>query len=249
MFPALVRTPDDENDRMPPNVALPAPPSLDKVVASLLPAIRIKSSTYSPIERIEQLLPIISNEIKESRSQAAQSLLARIATNNRLLLYELCATRIQSLARKFVAQVRVRRIRRRTELFLRITKDCAERYLEEFVLSSCLEMSLNFYRQHHRFKLVQSSVERELVVIAGELQQEVLQECILEVANDTISDVIDVVVRMRYAVPPWVAANIFNSPCYKSRLLTAYQKRRPPQSEPHKARAGLCCAFFPRKAG
>lgn len=122
-----------------------------------------------------------------------------MATHNKLLLFELCAVRIQTLVRRYVAKLRVRRIQRRTELFMRITKDCADRYLEEFVLSTCLEIGLNFYRQHHRYKLLQGSVERELVSIVDQLQTEVLQESILDVVNDTISDAIGVVVKMRLA--------------------------------------------------
>ena len=157
----------------------------------------IQHTTYTPLKHIDQLLPVIRNEIKESRSKAAHDILVRMALNNKLLLYELCAIRIQSLVRKFIARLRTARIRRRTELFMRITEDCANRYLEEFVLSSCLELSLEFYRHHRRFKLMQDSVEREIIVCIEQIQEEVITESIAEVAKETISDAIDVVVQLR----------------------------------------------------
>ena len=150
-----------------------------------------------PLEQINQLLPLIRNGIKESRSKGAQELLTRIAINNRLLQYELSAIKIQAVVRKFCSTLRVRRIRRRMELFMKVTEDCAARYLEEFVLSTCIEMSMLFYRQHARFKLTKESVERSITTTADTMMLEIIKESILDVVNSTVSDAIDIVVDLR----------------------------------------------------
>jgi hypothetical protein len=165
---------------------------------SFLPSVRAKAGfNYSPLEHIDQLLPLIKNGIKESRSKVANDLLTKMAMNNRLLFYELTAIRIQSIVRKYLSRLRVARMKRRMALFFKITKDCAERYLEEFILANCFEISLEFYRHHMRFRLLQDSVERELVVCAEEIIADALVSEIEDAAKETISSAIDVVVKMR----------------------------------------------------
>lgn len=190
---------DDEQNR-----DLPAaPPSVGRKMAaveSFLPALVSNKGFSSSDARnhIDYLLPRINNEIKESKSVEAKEIIARISVNNKLLYFELTAIRMQAAARKFLANLRVQRMRRRVALFKSVTEDCAARYMEEMVLATSFEICLEFYRQHMRFKLLQESVEKELAVLADELVQETLEEMTLVVTKETITDVIDVVMTLRY---------------------------------------------------
>ena len=157
------------------------------------------TSTYSSLRCIERLLPHIQISIKESKSTVARDIISRMALNNKILFYELAAIRIQSLIRTFLSQLRCHRIKRRKELFLNITEYCARRYLEEFVLSTCFEISLEFYRQHQRYKILKNTVEKEIILSCDNIINEILIELVLEIANTTIKDAIDVVITLRYA--------------------------------------------------
>lgn len=197
MFPAIATlpTPEPDEQRL---VLPPSPQPANKYVMSFLPSVRAMAGNhYSPLEHIDQLLPLIKNGIKESKSKVANDLIAKMAMNNKLLFYEMTAIRIQSSIRKYLSRLRVARMQRRTALFIKITQDCADRYLEEFILANCFEISLEFYRHQRRFRLLQDSVERELVICAEEIIAEALISEIEEAAKETITSAIDVVVKMR----------------------------------------------------
>lgn len=186
------------------NEDLPAaPPTAGRMAAvaqSFLPAIVSNKafSSHDALTHIDSLLPMINSGIKESKSVVAQEIINRISINNKLLYFEMTAIRIQSAARKFLANLRVQRMKRRVELFVNITESCAARYVEEIVLATSFEICLEFYRQHNRFKMLQESVEKELSVVADELLRGLIDQMTVEVTNETISDVIDVVMTLRY---------------------------------------------------
>lgn len=166
---------------------------------SFLPAI-VSNKVWNSVSarnHIEMILPLISSEIKESKSVVAQEILTRISINNQLLYFELTAIRIQSVVRRYLSTIRVQQIRRRIALFKNITEHIAARYVEEIVLATSFEISLEFYRQHMRFKRLQESVESELIFVASDILNELLEQLTLEVTNETITDVINVVLALR----------------------------------------------------
>ena len=157
-------------------------------------------SNYTQLDNVERLIPIISSSIKESKSIAPKELLLKIAINTKLLYFELSAIKIQAIVRKFVANLRVNRIRRRLIVFMAVTEECSARYLEEMVLVSALEISMEYFRNQRRFTLLQDSVERELDVVADSILAEVLDEFSDDVTNETISEVIALVIEKRRRV-------------------------------------------------
>ena len=197
MFPQIGLFSDNRRGYLPE----PQPPPLPKPTKptiSALPALNgQRLSSYSALDSIGSLLPQIRNDTKESKSQSVRELIDRISINNKLLYFELSAIRIQSTARKFLANLRIQRIRQRLALFLRVTQSCADRYIEEFVLASAFEISLEFYRQHRKFQMMKDSVDRELLICTEEITNELISELTVEVTNETISEAIEVVIAQR----------------------------------------------------
>ena len=199
MFPSIKNLPPPPPDNEKIKKEVGKTTTNENSIPTITTVITKPTSTYSSLQCIERLLPHIQISIKESKSTVARDIISRMAINNKILFYELAAIRIQSLIRTFLSQLRCHRIKRRKELFLNITEYCARRYLEEFVLSTCFEISLEFYRQHQRYKILKNTVEKEIILSCDNIINEILIELVLEIANTTIKDAIDVVITLRYA--------------------------------------------------
>jgi len=193
MFPHIDFSKGNRKDALP--EPQPPPP---KPTMSVLPALnphRLRS--YAALDSIGILLPQISHEAKESKSVSVKELIDRIAINNKLLYFELSAIRIQSLVRRFLARLRIHRLRRRLALFLRVTEACAERYVEEFVLATAFEIALEHIRKHQKFVRMRDSVDRSLITCSDDILQELMDEMTVELTKETISEAIDVIMTLR----------------------------------------------------
>ena len=193
MFPKLQLTDSHRKDWLPE----PQPPPPKPTINPLPELNSHRLNSYAALDSIGVLLPHIKRNVKESKTDSVRDLIDRISINNRLLYFELSAVRLQSLVRRFLARLRVLRMRRRFELFMRVTKACAERYLEEYVLASAFEISIEFYRKQMKFQMMRDSVDRQLVAVSDGLLNEAVDELVLEATNDTITEAINAVLTMR----------------------------------------------------
>ncbi len=195
MFPKLRITNDLRKDWLPE----PQPPPPKPTMYPLPELNSHRLNSYAALDSISVLLPHIKRNVKESKTDSVRDLIDRISINNKLLYFELSAVRLQSLVRRFLARLRVLRMRRHFELFMRVTKVCSERYLEEFILASAFEISIEFYRKQMKFEMMRDSVDRQLVAVSDHLLHEFVDELVVKVTNDTITEAINTVLTMRYA--------------------------------------------------
>lgn len=193
MFPKLRHANDYRREGLPE----PQPPPPKPTMYALPELSSHRLNSYAALDSIGVLLPHIKRNVKESKTDSVRDLIDRISINNKLLYFELSAVRLQSLVRRFLARLRVMRMRRRFELFMRVTQACAERYLEEYVLASAFEISIEFYRKQMKFQMMRDSVDRQLLAVSDDVLNEVIDELVLEVTNTTITEAIDAVLTMR----------------------------------------------------
>ena len=150
-------------------------------------------------EEISPLAPLISSNYKIteamlriSRSTGPKEILLKLAINRHLLELQLSAVKLQSIIRKFIAKRQVNRIRTYFAIFNRVTKEIADRYMEEMVLAICFEESLGYFRTYHRYEKAQSAIQFEIEAQTEELIDEVNAEMCYELIKDMLLNAVDI---------------------------------------------------------
>lgn len=154
---------------------------------------------FKCLNQFQILLPLITNEIKESRSNKTQEILYRIEINSKLLYLECTVIKIQSMIRKYLAIKRVERLKYRIQLFLLLTEDYKNRMIEEVILQTSLEISINFIKCHQRYNNIKATVNNEIDIFINELINEYLIETFKNIVDETISEAIDTLMKIRYS--------------------------------------------------
>ncbi len=149
------------------------------------------------LQRFNKLVPIIGQEIRETKSSGAKQALMKLIVHSKILYFEIAAIRMQCIYRQHLAKERVKLIKHHVALFVAITTEFSERVVEEIVLAMSLECSLTLIRNHQRYVILKRVVENEMQSIAAQLiEDEVLESC-GNVVIETITEATDYIAQRR----------------------------------------------------
>lgn len=133
----------------------------------------------------------MENLVRAGRSTGPKEVLLRLAINRHLLSLQLAALQIQTSYRRYAAQMRVARIRRRFHYFCRLTERLSEVLVEEVVLGAALEISTAFLSLRDEVAVARDGYGKAVKwIVESWLEQEVREE-VEEVAREVIAQAVD----------------------------------------------------------
>ncbi|RYH16983.1 hypothetical protein EON65_29275, partial [archaeon] len=139
--------------------------------------------------------------VRAGRSTGPKEVLLKLAINRHLLQLQLAAVQIQTHYRRYAAQIRVSIIKRRLELFHRITAQIASIMMEEIVLTMALEMSIDIVESRDQLQLMKSSMGRAMEQISLEIVDSVTNRFIFDVVKELITEATDAYLLIVKAKP------------------------------------------------
>eukprot|EP01039_Chlorochromonas_danica_P011439 gene11439-12789_t len=133
----------------------------------------------------------MENLVRAGRSTGPKEVLLRLAINRHLLSLQLAALQIQTSYRRYAAQMRVARIRRRFHTFCEVTQRLSEVVVEEVVLGTAWEISAAFLSLRDEVVMVRDGYGQAVQWLVESLLEQEVEEEVEEVAREVIAQAVD----------------------------------------------------------